>query len=158
MARATAFAGGLICGLVLGTAIVIGHADDVAAEVAQAANLAHVDPQDLAGAVNTTGLDPFTYLRTTGELAPVRPPPASQPAVSSRVACIIAVESRGNPNARNPSGAAGLGQFLSSTWASTPQGRAGLSVYNPDANRAAIQWMLDHGRAREFDAVTYHGC
>jgi hypothetical protein len=40
----------------------------------------------------------------------------------------------------------------------TPQGRAGLSVYDAAANRAAIQWMLDVGRAREFVAVTAYGC
>jgi hypothetical protein len=32
------------------------------------------------------------------------------------------------------------------------------SVYNPDANRAAISWMLSVGRGREFDAVTEYGC
>jgi hypothetical protein len=74
------------------------------------------------------------------------------------VACIVRVESRGDPNAHNRSGAAGLGQFLPGTWASTPQGRAGLSVYNAAANRAAIQYMLDAGRAREFDAVRFYGC
>jgi muramidase (phage lysozyme) len=74
------------------------------------------------------------------------------------VACIIGVESKGDPNAHNRSGASGLGQFLPGTWASTPQGRAGLSVFNPAANRAAIQYMLDAGRAREFDAVRFYGC
>jgi hypothetical protein len=152
VARATAFVGGLVCGLVLGTAVLVGHADDVQAEVAAAAAVAHVDPVDLAGAVASTGVDPYTYLRSTGEL----PPLPSQ--VSPRVACIIRVESRGDPTAHNRSGASGLGQFLPGTWASTPQGRAGLSVYNPDANRAAINWMLSVGRASEFDAVRFYGC
>jgi soluble lytic murein transglycosylase-like protein len=74
------------------------------------------------------------------------------------VACIISVESRGNPSAHNPSGASGLGQFLPATWRTTPQGQAGLSVYNPDANRAAITWMVAVGRAREFDAVRFGPC
>jgi len=153
VAKATAFVGGLVCGLVLGTAVLIGHADDVQAEVAAAAAVAHVDPVDLAGAVASTGVDPYTYLRSTGEL-----PPLPGQSYTSRVACIIRVESRGDPTAHNRSGASGLGQFLPGTWASTPQGRAGLSVYNPDANRAAINWMISVGRASEFDAVKYFGC
>jgi len=75
------------------------------------------------------------------------------------VACIIAHESQGNPRAVNPrTGASGLGQFLTSTWRTTPQGRAGASVFDPVANRAAVQWMLDAGRAREFSVVTSGLC
>jgi len=147
------FVAGLALGLALGSAVAIGHADDVEASVAEAAAAAHVNPIDLAGAVNTTGLDPWLYLRRTGEL-PL--PPA--PAVSARVACIIRVESKGDPNARNRSGASGLGQFLPGTWASTPQGKAGYSVFNAEANTEAIQWMIAVGRAQEFDAVRYYGC
>jgi len=156
MARVPAFVAGLVCGLVLGTAVIVSHADDVQAEVLAAAAAAHVDPTDLAGAVSSTGLDPWIYLRAVGEL----PAPTSSPAAASpRVACIIRVESRGDAHAVNPrSGAAGLGQFLSSTWKTTPQGRAGLSVFDPVANRAAIDWMVANGRAREFDAVRFSGC
>jgi hypothetical protein len=151
------FAVGLVFGVVVG--VVAGaaaglHADEASAEVLEAAAAAHVDPVDLAGAVNTTGMDPFVYLRQVHEL-PDLPAPAP---VNPRMECIIRVESRGDPNARNRSGASGLGQFLPGTWASTPQGRAGLSVFNPAANRAAIQYMLDAGRAREFDAVRFYGC
>jgi hypothetical protein len=174
MARATAFVGGLVCGLALGTLVIVGHADDVQAAVLEAARAANVDPVQLQGAVNTLearGLDadPFVYLRSTGELGspprePVLPPSAAAPpaaptsGVSARVACIIQVESRGDPNARNRSGAAGLGQFLPGTWVTTPQGKAGYSVFNAAANTAAIQWMIDVGRAREFDAVRFYGC
>lgn len=166
MARITAFTAGLALGLALGTAILVGHADDVSAEVSEAALAAHVDPVKLQGAVNSTGEDPWLYLRGVGELDPptspaprsASPPVPAPPVVSARVACIIRVESQGDPGARNRSGAAGLGQFLPSTWVTTPQGRAGLSVYNPAANRAAIQYMLDSGRAREFDAVRIYGC
>jgi hypothetical protein len=48
-------------------------------------------------------------------------------------------------DAKNPSStAAGLGQFLDSTWASTPY--AGFSVYSPYANALAIarEVSLDH--------------
>jgi hypothetical protein len=160
MARAMAFAGGLVCGIALCAAVASTHADDVSAEVLSAAAAAHVDPVDLAGAVNSTGVDPYSYLRGTGELPPL---PAGRTSVAStvsgRVACIIQYESRGDAHAVNPrSGAAGLGQFLASTWRSTPQGRAGLSVFNADANRAAVQYMLDAGRAREFAVVAAGLC
>jgi Transglycosylase SLT domain len=88
-------------------------------------------------------------------------PPIAQPAVSSRLErvadCIITRESQWNPNAVNPrSKASGLGQFLASTWRTTPQGKAGYSVFNPQANRAAVIWMLQVGRGKEF--VTIGGC
>jgi hypothetical protein len=156
MARASAFMAGMVCGLVLGTAVLVGHADDVSAEVQEAAVAAHVDPVQLQGAINSVGVDPYTYLRSTGELPPVRTVERTLP--NSRVDCIIRHESQGDPGARNRSGASGLGQFLPSTWATTPQGKAGMSVFNPSANRAAIQYMLDSGRAHEFDAVRYYGC
>jgi hypothetical protein len=154
---------GLVVGTIFGAALGL-HADSVDAEVVEAAAVAHVNATDLQGAVNSTGADPFDYLRGTGELPPlpseappkvvsVQPPPGS-----SRVACIVAHESQGDPSARNRSGAAGLGQFLPGTWATTPQGRAGLSVYNPAANRAAISWMISVGRAHEFVAVSAYGC
>jgi len=154
---------GVVVGTVLGAAAGL-HADEPT--VAEAAAMAQVDPQDLAGAVATTGLPPFEYLRMVGELPGSTLPPSasSSPAAptsgafSSRVNCIIRVESHGDPNARNRSGASGLGQFLPSTWMTTPQGRAGYSVFNADANRAAIAWMISVGRAREFDAVRYYGC
>jgi hypothetical protein len=71
--------------------------------------------------------------------------------------CIIRRESQGNPNAVNPrTRAAGLGQFLPSTWLTTPAGAAGASVFDPVANRAMVNWMLSVGRGREF--VTIGGC
>jgi Transglycosylase SLT domain len=167
MAKATAFVGGLVCGLVLGTAVIIGHADDVQASVAEAAKAANVDPVELQGAVNVLeahGMpsDPYGYLRSVGELPPLTPPrePVVLPAgaYSARVECIIRHESSGVPTAHNRSGASGLGQFLPGTWASTPQGKAGYSVFNPEANRAAIAWMVNVGRAKEFDAVRFYGC
>ncbi len=68
------------------------------------------------------------------------------PDTAARMDCVIRVESRWNPSARNPSsGASGLAQFLGSTWARTPQGRAGLSVYDPYANIDAFGWMVHGG-------------
>jgi hypothetical protein len=84
-----------------------------------------------------------------------------QPVVAEnpRLACIRRIESHNDPNATNRySGAMGLYQFLPSTWRTTPQGRAGLSAYDPVAATAAANWMLSVGRAREWDAVRFYGC
>jgi transglycosylase-like protein with SLT domain len=128
---------------------------EVTTETQEAAAEAGVDPIDLLGAQVTTGLGPREYLWKVGELVPV---PVLSP-LTGRVACIIWVESHGNPSAVNRySGASGLGQFLPSTWRTTPQGRAGYSVFDPVANRAAVEWMLAVGRGREFVAVSRYGC
>jgi hypothetical protein len=159
MARLSYVALGMLAGFAIGTAVAVGHADPAEAEVEAAAAQANVELVKLQGAVNTTGMDPFDYLRMTGELPPLpHDPPlrlvANPPPSSALAECLIRAESRGNPNAVNPrSGAAGLGQFLSSTWRTTPQGRAGLSVFDPGANRAAVNWMISVGRAGEFSTL-----
>lgn len=146
---------------VLGLTVALGGAASVrAAEDLEAAALeAGVDATDLAGAVNSTGLAPREYLIAAGELQ-VQPMPQPLAATSNpRVDCVIHYESRGNPMAVNPrSGAAGLGQFLPSTWRTTPQGQAGYSVFNATANREAVAWMLRVGRAREFEVITRGLC
>ena len=71
---------------------------------------------------------------------------------SARADCIVRYESRWDANAVNrSSGAAGLGQFLYSTWLTTPY--AAYSRFDPWANHAAVCWMLEVGRAREFVPV-----
>jgi hypothetical protein len=57
-------------------------------------------------------------------------------------------ESHYNPWARSSSGAAGLFQFLPSTFRSTPY--AGLSIWSPYANALAAGWMIAHGRDGEW--------
>jgi soluble lytic murein transglycosylase-like protein len=57
-------------------------------------------------------------------------------------------ESRFSPAARNPSGAAGLYQFLPSTWRTTPF--AGFSPYDPLASALAAGWMHLVGRGGEW--------
>jgi hypothetical protein len=129
---------------------------DPTPEMAAAAEQAGVDVQDLQDALSTVGEpDPVRYLRHAGHLPwPATPYNARLQALAD---CVIWRESRGNPNAVNPrSRASGLGQFLPSTWASTPQGKAGYSVFNAAANREAVLWMLSVGRGREFD--TLGGC
>jgi soluble lytic murein transglycosylase-like protein len=59
-------------------------------------------------------------------------------------------ESGYNPQARNPSGASGLFQFMPSTFANTPPGRAGGSIWDPVANSQAAAWMYSQGRQGEW--------
>ncbi len=57
---------------------------------------------------------------------------------------VIWCESRGDPDALNPaSGAAGLFQFLPSTWdsASASAGWSGADVFDPEANIAVAYWL-----------------
>lgn len=81
------------------------------------------------------------------------------PALTGRLACIAWVESRNDPNATNPrTKAAGLFQFLHSTWLTTPQGQIGLSPYDPVAATDAARWMVAQGRIREWVAVSGGYC
>ena len=61
---------------------------------------------------------------------------------------VAACESGSSPFARNPSGAAGLYQFLPSTWQTTPY--AAFSIWSPYANAMAAGWMQAHGRGGEW--------
>jgi soluble lytic murein transglycosylase-like protein len=106
---------------------------------------------------------PATAAPQKAQLAAAHVPPATPPAASSvqdiirqafaplgpnAVAWalrVAACESGYNPRARNPSGASGLFQFMPSTWASTPQGRAGQSVWDPVANARAAAWYYQTG-------------
>lgn len=46
--------------------------------------------------------------------------------------------------------ASGLYQFLTSTFASTPYGKAGTSIWSPCASSLAAGWMHQNGRGREW--------
>ena len=161
MARSiVAAAFGIVVGMTLGAACGL-RAEEVESLEAVAAE-AGVNVQDLEGAVATVGLPARAYLERVGELQKpgVNPNTASQdwsssnPALERRLDCLSWHESRHTPTARNPrSGAVGQFQFLWSTWAGTPQGRVGLSPFDPAAARAAARWMLLQGRAREFEPV-----
>jgi hypothetical protein len=61
--------------------------------------------------------------------------------------CIAFHESGDNPNAvqPGPNGALGLFQFEASTWATTPEGRAGDSVFSATASAAAAAWEYGRG-------------
>ena len=60
-------------------------------------------------------------------------------------------ESRYDPGAYNRrSGASGLFQFIPSTWRNTPQGRAGMSPFDPYANAEAAAWLYRVGGPRHW--------
>jgi len=64
------------------------------------------------------------------------------PDLAPRLDCIIAGESAWDPAQQNPrSKAAGLAQFLPSTWATTPPGQSGESPFDPLANIDAAIWL-----------------
>lgn len=64
--------------------------------------------------------------------------------------CIAQHESGDNPDAVSPSGAEGLFQFMPSTFANTPPGQAGGSIWDPVANSQAAAWMYSQGRQGEW--------
>jgi hypothetical protein len=64
------------------------------------------------------------------------------PDLAPRLDCIISGESGWVPSQQNArSRASGLAQFLPSTWATTPEGQAGLSPFEPLANIDAAIWL-----------------
>jgi hypothetical protein len=69
---------------------------------------------------------------------------ARAPDLAPRLDCIIAGESGWDPTQQNPrSYAAGLAQFLPSTWATTPEGQHGLSPFDPIASIDAAIWLAE---------------
>jgi hypothetical protein len=148
---------GVVVGMIAGAALELHAEDD---DVAVAAAEHSIDEVLLRGAVNTTQLAPRAYLCMTGEgPCPEPPRPLLNLAVERRLDCIQHFESRGVAGAINrSSGASGLFQFLPSTWRTTPQGKAGLSVFDPVAAREAARWMIGQGRIREWAVVTQGLC
>jgi hypothetical protein len=64
------------------------------------------------------------------------------PDLAPRLDCIIAGESGWDASQQNArTRAAGLAQFLPSTWANTPEGEQGLSPLEPLANIDAAIWL-----------------
>src|SRR6266576_933392 len=154
---------GLVCGLVLGTAVIVGHAADPSDEqqIAHAAELAGVDAQDLQGAVNSTGLDPFVYLHRVGELdnpPPLSPVLAQPPPILgalSRANCIIGKESGGLDKPNNQrSGADGPGQYFPTTWARHVNLYRAATGY---AGSLSLHSLSDVQRVMAFMLATYPG-
>lgn len=74
---------------------------------------------------------------------------------------IIGCESKGDPEAVNPySGAAGLFQFLPSTWATTAPlaGFAGYSALDPEANIASAAWLANRYQELGYPYWTAWNC
>jgi hypothetical protein len=127
---------GLVLGLVLGTAILVSHAQDPDPDIspspqaiAHAAEVAGVDEIALAGAVVTTHLEPMVYLHAVHELENppllnTLPPPAptSPPAPASGAFSVwdwdalARCESSGNWHANTGNGFFGGLQFTLATW------------------------------------------
>lgn len=65
---------------------------------------------------------------------------------------IAKCESGYNQFAKNrTSTASGVFQYLASTWSATDQGKAGLSVFDADANvKAAVSYIASRGHARPW--------
>jgi hypothetical protein len=70
---------------------------------------------------------------------------ATYPGQARRLDCMIRGESTWKPGAVGYRGwYVGLAQFDSGTWMETPQGRAGLSRYDPYASIDAMAWGVTH--------------
>jgi hypothetical protein len=81
------------------------------------------------------------------------------PDLAPRMDCIIAGESGWDPMQVNPrSRAAGLAQFLPSTWASTPEGARGLSPFEPLANIDAAIWLARTKGWSQWEVYTRGSC
>lgn len=146
---------GMVAGFVIGTATLVSRAEDldgIGHDTVAVANEAGVALPELLGAMSSTGLPARAYLLMTGELAAPAPMPPTRDALDTLVDCLAWHESRNYAGAYNRrSGASGLLQFLPSTFAQTPQGKAGLSVFDPVAARAAAKWMIGQNRLHEWE-------
>jgi hypothetical protein len=81
------------------------------------------------------------------------------PDLAPRLDCIIARESGWDATARNPhSSAAGLGQFMPSTWAITPQGQLGLSPFDPLPSIDAAIWLAQTRGWTQWQVYTRGAC
>jgi hypothetical protein len=81
------------------------------------------------------------------------------PDLAQRLDCIISGESGWDPKSRNPrSSAAGLAQFMPSTWATTPQGQLGLSPFDPLPNIDAAIWLAQTSGWTQWQVYTAGAC
>lgn len=95
-------------------------------------------PAPQAALPATGGFRPVHYSGTIAQIIQQAFAPLGSAAVTwaERVAMC---ESTDNPDAHNSDGAAGLFQFMPTTWASSPY--AADSVYDPVANARAAAWL-----------------
>jgi hypothetical protein len=84
---------------------------------------------------------------------------AHAPDLAPRLDCIIARESGWDSTQQNArSHAAGLAQFLPSTWATTPEGQHGLSPFDPFASIDAAIWLAQTKGFGQWQVVTQGLC
>jgi len=84
---------------------------------------------------------------------------AAAPDLAPRLDCIISGESGWDPSQENGrTRAAGLAQFIPSTWASTPQGQEGLSPFEPQANIDAAIWLARTRGWQQWQVFVRGGC
>lgn len=102
-------------------------------------------PDDVAASAEA--LDPRDYLYTQA------------PDLAPQLDCIIAGESGWDPSQVNSrTHAAGLAQFLPSTWATTPQAAEGLSPFEPQANIDAAIWLARTKGWRQWQVYLQGRC
>jgi hypothetical protein len=103
-------------------------------------------PEPTPDEVNATA-DPRAYLYATA------------PDLAPRLDCIIAGESGWDPTQQNRrSRAAGLAQFLPSTWVTTPQAQVGLSPLEPIASIDAAIWLAQTKGFSQWQVYTQGRC
>lgn len=91
----------------------------------------------------------------TGEVQQIIREAAAKYGVDAELMLRIAkCESGFRPNARNRSGssASGLFQFMPGTYANSPSGRAGLSIFDARANAEAAAFKIANGALRAWNA------
>ncbi len=120
---------------------------DTWAWLAQAGTVAVAAPTPDDVAASAHALDPREYLyQQAPDLAP-------------RLDCIISGESGWEPWQQNArSRAAGLAQFVPSTWAATPEGKQGLSPFEPLANIDAAIWLARTRGWTQWQVYSEGGC
>ena len=142
---------------------------DVLDDVEALASEAGVDPMDLLGAVNTTGLSPRAYLEASGELAvppPSLPPLALMPpcawpicgSLGQRIYCVEGIESTHGAHMYNPQPwygehAQGWLGFLPST-----ARRWGAFIGNRWSEWDAAARMIAAGQGQQFYGIAAGIC
>jgi hypothetical protein len=171
---------GLAVGVVVGAALSVRADETPSEETIMLAAEAGVDPWDLAGAANTTGLSPADYLAHVDEWIAVGESPnadgglahgwpgvggarsyiASHSRYPARALCVAAMESGFNGQAWNPQPwgrwaehAAGYFGWLGSTAASV-----GVRIGDLASEVAGFDEMMRRGRGNEFAGVAWRIC
>ena len=154
--------------LLLTVASVNAYADDapVPDDVQAVADEVGVDPIELAGAVNTTGLDPKQYLCKVDGVGCPKISPLNYPAYiganskyGQRAVCVSRIETGSwtayyNPIPVGREHAQSFFGWLPSTFYSVSQGPLG----NLDVEIRAFDRMLDLGRGNEFFGILHKLC